>query len=385
VQILELALDLRSTFRDNLPRFRALACSMTNSRTESVPQAGVAPGPVAEGHVRVSIMVQLPQLLWELGLDPAEVLPEVGVDPSLLADPENRIEFHTAGRMLEHCVARTGCHHLGLLLGKRSEVAALGIVGLLVQESPDVGTALGNLTEHLHLHDRGGVATLEFEGEVAMLGYAVYKRDTPGCDQIHAASLAVANVIMRGLCGAAWRAREVLLAFRRPADVEPFQRVFRAPVRFDADRCALVFPAALLRKPVVKAKPEAYRALKTLAAALESRSNDEIVSKTKRTLRALLIAGHAQEDVVARAFAVHRRTLNRRLRAEGVTFRQVLDETRLEVARQMLRDSNADIEQIAGGLGYSGASAFGRAFRRWTGLAPHEWREQLLGDSDDQV
>ncbi len=350
---------------------------MTRSRAASEAEALNAPVAVADGKVRVSILINLPQLLWELGQDPDDVMADIGIDPSLLADPENVLDFRAVGGILEHCVARTGCHHLGLLLGQRSETSALGVVGLLVQQSPDVGTALRNLVEHLHLHDRGGVATLERADELAMLGYAVYAPDTPGCDQIHAAAMAHANTIMRALCGAGWCANDVMLAFRRPADVTPYRRAFRAPLRFDADRCALVFPAALLRKPVAVADPEVHRSLEAIVTALEGHSCGSIIAKTRRALRALLNAGHATEDAVARAFAVHRRTLNRRLRAEGVTFRQLLDESRLEVAQQMLRDSDAAVEQIASGLGYSGASAFGRAFRRWTGQAPHAWREHV--------
>ena len=350
---------------------------MTSSRPVPEASALTASATVADGQVRVSILINLPQLLWELGQDPDDLISEVGIDPSLLADPENVLDFRAAGRLLEHCIARTGCDHLGLLVGQRSETSALGVVGLLAQQSPDIGTALRNLVEHLHLHDRGGVATLERADGVAMLGYDVYAPDTPGCDQIHAASMAHANTIMLALCGAGWRASEVMLSFRRPADVTPYRRAFRAPLRFDADRCALVFPAALLHKPVAAADPEVHRALAAIVAVLEGRSSGSLNAKTRRALRALLNAGHATEDAVARAFAVHRRTLNRRLRAEGVTFRQLLDESRLEVAQQMLRNSDAAVEQIASGLGYSGASAFGRAFRRWTGQAPHSWREHV--------
>jgi AraC-like DNA-binding protein len=88
----------------------------------------------------------------------------------------------------------------------------------------------------------------------------------------------------------------------------------------------------------------------------------------------MLFAGHASEEGVAAAFSMHRRTLNRRLRSEGTTFRRLLEETRFDVARQLLRDTDAAIDHIASGLGYSSSTAFGRAFKRWSGVAPQVWR-----------
>jgi AraC-like DNA-binding protein len=352
---------------------------MTNSPSRAPTRSEGEPLSVADGQVRVSILIHLPQLLWELGCDPADILARAGVDPELLADPENTIEYRAGGRLIEHSVASTGCRHLGLLLGEKSELSDLGVVGLLVRHSANVGTALRNLVRLLHLHDRGGVPTLEVTGETALLGFAVYERETPATDQIHAAALVHANKIMRALCGPGWRADEVLLSFRRPADIEPFRRAFGAPMTFDAERCALAFPAALLGAPVATANPAACRSLEALVAVLQGRSRVGTVAATRRALCALLLSGHASESAVAQALAVHRRTLNRRLRSEGSSLRQVLGEVRFETAQQMLRDSDAPVDRIARSLGYSSASAFGRAFRRWTRASPRAWRERANG------
>jgi AraC-like DNA-binding protein len=344
---------------------------------KSAHQPQREPAFVPDGHLRVSIVTHLPQVLRELGHDPAEVLSAFGIDPSFLDDRENVIEFRTVGRLIEYCAERTGCGHVGLLIGEASKLSDLGRVGLLAQHSPDVGTALRSLIKHLHLHDRGGVPTLERAGELAMLGYAVYEGNTPGSGQIHAAATVTAQKVMQALCGPGWRASQVLLALRRPADVEPFRRAFGAPILFNAGRCALIFPSRLLRQPTAAADAVVCRSLEAVVAAMEARSGGQIVSETRRALRAMLSAGHVTEEAVARAFALHRRTLNRRLRVEGVNFRRLLDEMRFEVSRQMLRDSDAAVEEIAYSLGYGAASAFARAFRRWSGMAPHVWRAHV--------
>jgi AraC-like DNA-binding protein len=354
---------------------------LTKIESEPASTASARAAIVGEGQLRVSILVHLPQVFQDLGCDPTGLLAEMEVDPALLRDPENTIAFRTAGRILARGVEQTGCRHIGLLIGQKGEVSTLGVVGLLAENSPDVGTALRSVTQHLHLHDRGAVATLEQRGDLAYLGYGVYEPDVPGCDQIYAGAIAVAYRIMQGLCGAGWRPTEVLLPIRRPGDQEPYKRFFGAPLRFDADRCALVFPASWLRQPVAAADPAVRESMEPLIAALERRQKGKIAAKVRRALRALLVTGHVSEGTVAQAFAMHRRTLNRRLKDEGTTFRRLLEEARCELARQLLRDSDAAVDEIASSLGYSGPSAFGRAFRRWSGYAPQAWRAHPSGPS----
>lgn len=78
-------------------------------------------------------------------------------------------------------------------------------------------------------------------------------------------------------------------------------------------------------------------------------------------------------------FSMHSRTLHRRLADFGVTFKALADETRLEIARRMLEDSTTPISQIAEALDYADASAFTRAFRRWTETTPAAWRAAREG------
>ena len=91
-------------------------------------------------------------------------------------------------------------------------------------------------------------------------------------------------------------------------------------------------------------------------------------------LRTALLTGHASADYVADMFSMHRRTLNRHLSACGVTFAELVDEGRFEISRRMLEYSDLDVKQIAAALDYADASAFTRAFKRWSGTTPVAWR-----------
>ncbi|HSD59712.1 MAG TPA: AraC family transcriptional regulator [Burkholderiales bacterium] len=353
---------------------------MKVDRSEVIAVQSLRPASVEEGMLRVSILAEVPRVLEALGQNPGQVLQESGLDPALLRDPENTIPFHAVGALLEHCVARTGCRHFGLLVGERGGVATVGVVGLLLRNSRDVGAALRNLIKYLHFHDRGAVPTLAVEGHATMLGYAIYAKGVPASEQICAGSMAVASNIMRSLCGADWHPTEVLFPFRKPADLKPYNRFFRAPLRFDAEQAALAFPAAWLDHPLSGADPEVQRAIESLLVALDAPDRVDIAARVRRVVRAMLIGGRASEGEVAHAFSMHRRTLNRRLRFHGTTFQTILAELRFEMACQLLRDTDNSVGDIATAVGYSGSSPFGRAFRHWSGMTPAEWRDRTASE-----
>ena len=87
----------------------------------------------------------------------------------------------------------------------------------------------------------------------------------------------------------------------------------------------------------------------------------------------------ARSDQVAKLFSIHSRTLSRRLNACGTSFQELLDEGRFEIARQLLEDTRMELHRIAESLEYADASAFTRAFRRWSGITPGQWRKNHKG------
>jgi len=123
-----------------------------------------------------------------------------------------------------------------------------------------------------------------------------------------------------------------------------------------------------------EADPQLRRLLQRQIDALEVRHGDDLPEQVRSVLRSALLAGHARAEQVAALFSMHARTLNRRLNEFGTGFRELTDEGRFEIARQMLKDSTMDVRQIASMLDYADASAFTRAFRRWSGTTPALWR-----------
>jgi AraC-like DNA-binding protein len=324
--------------------------------------------------VRVGPLTGIPAVLQDLGHDPDPVLASAGFKTDQFTDPDTEIPYLAASRLLARCVADTGCRHFGLLVGERAGPSSLGVAGFMLQSAPDVGTALRSLVQHLDLHDQGGVPTLFIRGGVTGLGYAIHQSGAKATDQIYDLSIAVACNIMRRLCGEEWNPTEVLLPHRTPQDLVPFRRFFRAPLGFNADQCAVVFPTHWLDHRIPGADALLYRHLEKEAAGLHELREANIVSELRGLLHKALLTGKCTTGDIARQLCMHERTLNRRLREEGTSFHQQLDDIRYAMARQYLAESEMPIARMAKALNYSDVSAFSRAFKRWAGITPAQWR-----------
>jgi AraC-like DNA-binding protein len=333
---------------------------------------------VAEGNVRVAPILGLPQLLADAGLDPDQVIAAAGIDPNLFDDAENTIAFADLGRLLARCATRTECPHLGLLIGQRTGLDALGLVGRVAACCPDVGCALQTIILYLHLHDRGAIPSLWVSGDRAVFAYTIFQPDVPGIDQIYDGAVAISYNLLQQLIGPGWEAEEVRLHRPRPADVEPYRRHFNTRVSFGAEHAAVVFASAWLARPLPGADAAAQQGLMQEIEALEARGAGDLPTQLRRVLRRLLIGGAGPGETsvahVSRLFAIHRRTLNRQLRKHGTSFMALVAITRYEIARQMLRDTQLPIADIAAALDYADSAAFSRAFRRWSGVSPTAWR-----------
>ena len=322
-------------------------------------------------------LAPIADVLQSLGADPLALLAEAGLDPQVFADPDHRISLPVHNHLVALAVARTGCRHLGLLVGQRDGLHSIGLAGLLVKYSPDVETALRSFVRYLPTHVHGAGSALTVDGGVATLSWEFHTPHLEATDQVSDGALAVMFNVLRELCGTGWTPIEVRFAHRRPDDVAPFRLFFRTTLRFDAEEYALRFSAEWLRHPVPYADAELRRLLQKEIDALDLRHAADFAEQVRRVLRTALITGHGAAEQVAALFSMHPSTLARRLKAEGLGYRQMVEECRYEMARDMLRHSAMEVSQIAAMLDYADASAFTRAFRRWSGTTPARWRSQL--------
>ena len=182
--------------------------------------------------------------------------------------------------------------------------------------------------------------------------------------------------------GASLRLVEVRLCREKPANAEPWKHFYGCPVHFD-DRANSFLLSSRVAGEVL---PIANRQLAgTLDSILEGQlaalDRNSIPARCKATLLDQMTSGLVSEESMAKTLHMSRRTLQRKLAEAELSYQRLVDDTRHELALRYLEDPQKSVTEVTFLLGFSGQSAFSRAFRRWTGTSPTEHRAQKFGQA----
>ena len=335
------------------------------SESNSVPQG-----------LRISAIWGFPETLRELGIDIAQVLEAVEMPPGIFADRENPVSYSALARLFEVCDQRTNRDDLGLLIGRRTRLADLGLAGQLALCGESVAEGLDRFIEHYNLHDTSATMSLAVAGGYARFVWAITENGIDSTGHIQLAAMTIAFNFMQELCGAAWLPTAVTVASRSPANPQECHRYFRAPVRFDSGESAMIFEQRWLDRPLPPTDPLTRLRIEAEAQARHAAILADLPTTVRHILRKRLSSGELSMDHVAAVLGMHRRTLDRRLKQYGIRYSDVLESVQCDVARQLLRDTNLQMQQIAESLRYASAANFSTAFRRWTGVTPSAYRSQ---------
>lgn len=320
-----------------------------------------------------------PALVRELGADPESLIRSLGFEPERFEDPthDDTMSLLDITLLLEKAEAATGCHHFGALLGSRQDVSILGVIGFAMMSAPTVLEALHRLMRNLHLHWQDAeTATLEIAGDVAALVFAPSPLEIKNRGLLLAMEDTLAAVVqlLRIAHGPGLTMLQVEFAHAPLGDTAIYPQLFAAPVHFDRERYAIAFPRTELDHPVPGSNPELSAVLHAFLDVLEARYPRDRLAQIEHLVRSTLDTGQCSVETVARMLNVHRRSLHRSLKTYNRTFRDLVQQCRRERADQLLRNSGLQITQIANALGYTEASAFNHAFKRWYGVTPNAWR-----------
>jgi len=354
---------------------RPMICDMRARGNETVPP--LPPAHRSTARVHLSPLRGIPLVLEHFGVPSEPVLATVGLRRGDFENPDRSAPFADLDQLFGLCIRKTECEHFGLLLSQYVSLQSFGIAGRLARNSESVGAALQDLAGFFLLHDSGGSINLSIHDGSVTFGYGIH---TPGiryADQVY--DLAVGGMvnILRELCGREWRPSVVLLPRKRPPSLRPYRERLQAPLRFDSLLAGIIFPETVLPRPIVDADSYLHTLLAENATAALARTEPLLHSDVRRAIRLLLLAQQCSRREVARHLGLHERTLGRRLQATGLTFQRVLDETRVELAKQLLHDTLIPVARISTALGYRDPTVFTRAFTRWTGQTPSRFRAEL--------
>jgi AraC-like DNA-binding protein len=335
--------------------------------------------PMMKSPPTVSVLVaRLPiQLAEARGAGVAPLLTKAGVDPELLKNPDARISREAMDALWEAIPRCVGDESFGLHVAEQSAATgSLDLVEYIIRNSPDLGTAYRKAMRYQQLVHDDASFQMEVRVDCARLSW---KYPTSYVAR-HENEWALAMLVLLGrrVTGVDWAPRAVAVMHPAPSDTAEHRRIFQAPITFSHDVNELIIDREILARPVLGADPSLYALLARHAEERLARIPvvEDFLEQVRRQISAGLEGGAPEARDVARKLGLSQRSFERRLHNEGTTYREVVDAVRRELSLSYLREPRLRLMEISFLLGFAETSAFYRAFRRWTGTTPLEYRKR---------
>ena len=313
----------------------------------------------------------------EAGVDVEGLLRKLGYTEQQLLDPATRLSPEEGRKLARLLTARVRDPALGLRAAERLRPADADLVGYLLQNAAHPLDALDQFARFARLLGDTAACTIERKsGRVTIvLGLTDGRRMVPeGADYYTAGVFKFVRELVPGIA----LPLHVNVARPRPSRPATWEQFFGCPVSFGGRSCQLVYDEARLVTKTTGSDPrlaallerEAHRALEELPP------DGDVVQRVHAHIERRLETGEYALPHVAVALGMSERTLRRRLRDAGLSYRALLDEVRRDVALALVEKEQGNLTAIAQRVGFADTTAFARAFRRWTGSAPQAFRRR---------
>jgi AraC-like DNA-binding protein len=332
-------------------------------------------GPMTDYLVRASALQGIRPTLEELGSDADTLLRKVGLADAE-RDPETWISYRRFLLLLDEAAQLTQCPHFGLLLSLQQDIRIFGVVGFIIQQAPDLRTALRELSTHMAHHNQGASLTLQVERGVALWCFNCKLEGHAPIWQQSDLAAGIGLNLMRLLRNPRWTPKAVYLPHAPPRNLKPYKERFQCPLFFNWHCMATAFDAADLDSPIHAANPQLHRVLDDHLRSLQVDFADDYCGQVRHIISQALTTGDCSIEKVAGFLSINKRTLQRQLKTQGTSYKTLLEEVRFDIARRYLRESSGSMTALADMLGYSELSVFSNAFRQRYGLSPRAWKNE---------
>lgn len=326
--------------------------------------------------VLATFILPVAQALRLSGIDAMEVIESVGIDPAGVINPDRRISIETMQLLMQRCLDLTGDEAFGLLAAEQLQPQVLHGLGLAWLASDTVYDGLKRTVRFARLMSTGVDLQLEEEGDFVYLSID----STMEADQVVHASGDFGVAMIARMCRLAMGEyiAPVRIELKRPAPEDPsrFEYMLCSPLSFECKRTRMAYYRSDIMEPLATGDPALAhvndgQTQGYLDSFLAQTTSREVVGKIVEKLP----DGPPNQQQIADAMNVSNRTLQRKLKNEGTSFMGLLQDTRMQLARRYLLQPTRSVVETSYLLGFSEPSTFSRAFKRWTGQAPAEYRE----------
>ncbi|SFL95885.1 AraC family transcriptional regulator [Marinobacter zhejiangensis] len=319
----------------------------------------------------------LAELLHNLNVDEHALLLRVGLDPARLKSTELRVSQSQASEFVTRAIIESGEPGLGIMLAREMKLPLHGALGIAVMSSETLGEALELVTRYLTLRAPHIRVHQQREGDRAVFRLVCDIDLGPLQSFILDAMLFGCVTMGYQLLGTPIKGAEIRRMGPEPGYFQRFRQQILVPVTYGSREDAFVLPTSVLDLPIQFSDEE-------LAASSRAQCEESLRQLTEDAgfgcrVRRVIETSHPfppKLAQVANTLFVSERTLKRRLQEEERSFQHLVDDVRLERAGELLENTTMNLSQIADSLGYADAANFTRAFKRWTGVSPSQFRNE---------
>lgn len=335
-----------------------------------------------EASTSVGLIRMILQFASSRGIDSDEICAIAELDRFLLDNIDERVSLERYEAVWKTVIKRSGDRDFGLHFGESIGGHGGGhhLLFYVIMNCPNLGVALDKFCRFHCLLSNEGQPHIEIRGEFGYLTVADFSMGIYwGRHASEALLCSILNFIRHAVPQSVISPVRVSFSHSRPDEVAEHLRIFAAPLLFDQPRNELVLEKKLLELPIFFANPGILQALEQHALTLLDQlySSDTFADNVVQLIGKMLQGEAPSIETIAKNLAMSTRSLQGKLQQEGTTYQKLLDRVRKEIAVSYLKQSDVAIIDIAFLLGFSEQSAFNHAFKRWTGMTPHQHRQQV--------
>ncbi|WP_114781694.1 AraC family transcriptional regulator [Botryobacter ruber] len=315
------------------------------------------------------------------GQDVEALCQQAGLDPVLLQDVNGRVPVEQMQALWQAAIAATGDPDLALHVGEAVNPTSAGIIAYVMMNAPTLHESLRKLCKYQDIVCEAIRTSLEVQQGEALVKLQVISSFLENPRHALDSEMIIYKNAFEALVGQPVPIKQVLFVYPKPESIAEHQRLFApATLVFDAPYSGFVLDASCLQLPVVTANEELNMVFEQYAREYLQRLKEPktVRERVQREIAQLLKGEEPGINTVARNLAMSVRSLQSRLKEEGVTYQALLDEVRKEIALRHLHDNQNTIADIAYLLGFAEPSVFSRSFKKWTGLPPGLYRQEHL-------
>ena len=327
----------------------------------------------AEGFNAIDIVLE------ELGCNAHTVFKELGLNSEILL-PSNRnekIDYQRFLELLNHCAFITGRKDFGVLLSAYQDMNVIGMTGQAMLEAPTFRTAMENLIKFFHLHMNGlKVGFEEYQSE-SLISLQVVMPFAPEYRQQVELSLGIGVRFVRRLLGQSWSPVQAYFEHAKDRGSSTTSKLFRCPINYQSEFNGYTIRNQELDTLRENFNSQLHQILYDYLCLQTRTTQGNFVMDVRENIIQAINSGECSIEDLCESMGIQRRTLQRRLAQNGHHYKNLLEETRMDLAQRYLRISGISVTQISDILCYADPTGFSRSFRRYHGVSPRDWRNAL--------